>query len=327
MFRLNRNSLHSSPSPLVAIYVRMYARCTLGVRQKTNLSLDLSSSSSSNLDLSLSLSLFRPYAPYIEIRYAQGIIAYGSPSRWVSFPIGPLAIVYGVRRPLFSRKAADTNDLWRTRVRKLTMYGAYFRPSRFRQPVFAARLTSISGPRTLTINHNNLKGVPSMGVLNSIASGNRPKTSAELRSILGEYHEPCPKCGCGTAGVADDGSLVCFGCREDLYDSPRFAIRVFLKRTSDCPPGKYLVVDWDDELAAFELRQRREDGGAYPPATHGRGAIEIDFDRFYPDSRPWGYRANGTKPATPSGWGLGRPLTGTVEDWQNELKQTARGEV
>lgn len=162
-----------------------------------------------------------------------------------------------------------------------------------------------------------------MGILGDIAAGNRLKTSAELRSILGTYHPPCPECGCGTAGIDDNGNLVCFGCREDLYDSPRFAIRVFLKRTPDCPPGQYLVVDWDEDQNA--IRKGRLPRGSAIDGRGGAGpAADLDFDQFVPGSRPWGYRADGTKPAASSAPGGMWPPAGTVEDWQAELKETAR---
>lgn len=88
--------------------------------------------------------------------------------------------------------------------------------------------------------------------LSSLMNSPEPKTPAELRSILGTYHAPCPKCGLGIAGVQDDGTLICFGCREDLFDDPRFAFRVQLVTTPDCPDGMFLVIDHDEEIARIE---------------------------------------------------------------------------
>ncbi|KKN41851.1 hypothetical protein LCGC14_0719110 [marine sediment metagenome] len=111
--------------------------------------------------------------------------------------------------------------------------------------------------------------------ISSLMNRPQPKTSVEPRSIIGTYHPPCPKCGLGIAGVQDDGSLVCFGCREDLFDDPRFAFRVQFVLTPDCPDGMYLVVDHDEEIARIG-RDPSEGSGSF--AFRGQAGSYPDIE-------------------------------------------------
>jgi len=104
-----------------------------------------------------------------------------------------------------------------------------------------------------------------MPSLSDLASIPRLLTQAELQSLLGQPHPPCPVCGCAAFSISARGEWICWGCDWDRAHADRgIALRVRILSHG----GQPIAVD-EDGLA--HQRRRRE-------AAHALGVILIEIE-------------------------------------------------
>lgn len=88
-------------------------------------------------------------------------------------------------------------------------------------------------------------------------AGLRLKTYDQLRSIIGDKHPPCPKCGCPALAILPTGDAICEACEPDKAAGHRVAMRIEIITDTS---GAHRAADRQRELdACYKTRRLRDE--------------------------------------------------------------------